>query len=148
MAVNDLDVTAAQVAPCFVKFGKSRIYDLIAGQAVTAGQPVYIASDGQVELCDANSGTAQEAQFRGLTLAAAAIGQAVPVLTHGPVYGFDLSSMDYDDPVYLSDTEGTLADAASAAGIAAIVGRVFPLPDASATKVLFVDVDFAQANWS
>jgi hypothetical protein len=53
--------------------------------------------------------------------------------------------MDYDDPAYLSDTAGTLADAAGTMSVNA--GRVVALPDASASKVLYVEADWLR-TWA
>ena len=38
------------------------------------------------------------------------------------VDGYDLSALDYDDPVYLSDTDGRLSDTAGTVSV--LVGRV------------------------
>lgn len=145
----NIEVTAAQVAQCFVKYGKAEIYDVIAGEALTAGLPVFIYTDGRAYIADANA--AGELQVRGITLNAADLGGAVSILQHGPMYGFTLTSQAYDALIYLSNDVGRLADAAGATTV--IVGRVFPLSDrpaggATPTKVLFVDIPMANADWS
>jgi hypothetical protein len=138
----DITVTAAQVGAVFPE--KAEIVDMIAAEALTAGQAVYqVAASGKAGLADANA--AGQQQFRGIALNAAGAGQAVSVLKKGHVYGFDLSGMDYDDPAYLSDTAGTLADAAGTMSVNA--GRVVALPDASASKVLYVEADWLR-TWA
>lgn len=148
--MSDITVTAAEVAPVFEKFGKAEIYDYVTGVAITAGQAVYVvAATGLLALADSTAGGGQLAQFRGIALNGGGAGSAISVLQHGCVYGFDLSSENYDAIMFLSETAGALADAAS--GITVECGRVFPLSDIIVstglpTKVLFVDVDPAQAD--
>jgi len=151
---NDIDVTAAQVAPVFEKFGKAEIYDHVAGVTITAGQAVYIVSaTGLLALADADltGAGAQSCQFRGIALNGGGAGQAISVLMHGCVYGFDLSDENYDAIIYLSATAGALADDADSTNTVR-VGRVYPLSDTNTsgvpTKVLFIDVDMAAADWS
>lgn len=137
-----ITVTAAQVAP--VDPSKASIRNYIAGVALTKGVPVYIdGTTGKVNIADANgSGTKQ---FRGITLDAAGAGQAVRVLEAGDVYGFTLSGA-YDSIVYLSDTAGSLDDAAGT--VTVICGRVAPMSDNSLTKVLRVATRLDGADWS
>lgn len=149
---TDITVTAAEVAPVFEKFGKAEIHDHVAGVTITAGEAVYIVSaTGLLALADASSGNGaiQANMFRGIALNGGGAGSAISVLSHGCVYGFDLSSENYDALMFLSETAGALADGAS--GITVECGRVFPLSDIIVstglpTKVLFVDVDPAQAD--
>lgn len=142
MAAN-LTVTAAQVAAVFSDAGKAEIYDGIASETITAGQCVsLIAASGLLQLADQDVGA--EDQPFGIALNGGGTGAAISVLTHGPMYGFDLSALDYDALVYLSATAGALYD--SDPGNAVVVGRVFPLSDASVTKVLFVETSW-HTNW-
>lgn len=149
----DISVTAAQVAPVFEKFGKCEIYTGVAAATITAGQAVYIVSaTGLLNLADADTGAGdQQAQFRGIALNGGGAGQAIDVLMHGCVYGFDLSSENYDAIMFLSGTPGALNDTADGTNTVRC-GRVFPLSDTNTsgvpTKVLFVDVDMAAADWS
>lgn len=151
---TDISVTAAQVAPVFVKFGKSEIYTGIAGVTITAGQAIYVvAATGLLALADADTGAGdQAAQFRGIALNGGGAGQAIDYIQHGCVYGFDLSSESYDDELFLSATPGAIADAADSTNTV-IVGRVFPLSDiilssGLPTKVLLVHVDMAYEDWN
>lgn len=137
----DIALTAAQIAPVIPQ--KAEIIDLIAAAAITAGQAVYINSDGKAAVADASA--AGTAQFRGIALKAAGAGAAVPVLKSGMVYGFTVSSLDGDAAVYLSDTAGALATTAGDATVDVIIGRVVALSDSSLTKVIYVDADWLTA---
>lgn len=144
----DITVTAAQVAPVFEKFGKAEIYDFVAGVTITAGQAVYIASaTGLLALADASTGGGQLLQFRGIALNGGGAGQAISVLMHGCVYGFTLSGMNYDAIAYLSNTAGALADTTDG-DVNIECGRVLPMSDSDATRVLFIDVDMAAADYA
>lgn len=133
--MSDLTKTTAKIA--LVHPEHSIIFPYITAVAVDAGQAVYINSAGKVALADANgSGTSG---FRGIALESCAAGQVVSVLAQGALYGYDLSGLDYDAPVYLSDTAGALATAGSVAGDTVVVGRVMPLTDKDLTKVLWVE---------
>ena len=81
----DLTCTAAQVA--VMRAEQSVIFDMIAAVALTAGQAVYINSNGKVDKADATTNK----QIKGIALNAAGAGQAVSVLKEGYVNGFDVS---------------------------------------------------------
>jgi hypothetical protein len=132
--MTDIALTATQIALVYPQ--EAEVFDYIAGVALTAGQPVYLAATGKVSPADGNgSGTTK---VRGIALQTVGAGQAVSVVKRGHLYGFTISGLAYDAVVYLSDTAGKLADAPSATTPARI-GRVVPLPDNSLTKVLYVD---------
>ena len=138
--MSDIAVTAAQVGVVFPD--NTEIYDFIAAAAITAGQAVYLDSNGKVDLADANgSGTLQ---FKGIALNSGAAGQAISVLKQGHVYGFTLGGA-YDSLAYLSNTAGALAD--SAGGTSVVVGRVTSLPNNSLTKILYVTADWLR-TWA
>ena len=120
---------------------KAEIVDMIAAEAITAGQPVYQTSAGKAGVADANAAGKQ--QFRGIALKAAGAGQPCPVLKRGYLAGFGLSGVAYDGPVYLSDTVGKLADGAGTLSV--ICGRVGALTDPDLTKILYVDADWLRA---
>lgn len=131
----DLTVTAAQVATVFPT--KADVVSYVSAAALTAGQPVYVNTSGKAGVADAN-GAAPINTFRGIALETVGAGQPVSVLRRGELYGFDLSALAFDAAVYVSDTAGSLADAAGTASLR--VGRVQPLADASTVnKVLFVE---------
>jgi len=117
------------------------VYDLVASAAVTAGQAVYQTSAGKVAPADANAAGKQ--QFRGIALKAAGAGEPVSVLKEGHCYGFGVSALNADALLYLSDTEGALADGAGTMTV--IAGRVFALPDG--TKIAYISADWLRA-WS
>lgn len=131
-----LTVTAAQIGAVFPE--KAEIYDMLAAVAITKGQAIYRNTSGKAALADANAGSGAH-DFVGVALNAAGAGGAVSVLRRGHVYGFDLSGLAYDAPVYVSDTAGALDDAPSATNPVAI-GKVEALTDGpTLTKVLYVD---------
>jgi hypothetical protein len=137
----DITCTAAQVA--VVNPHNAEIYDFIATEAITAGQPVYQLTTGKVGVADANAAGKQ--QFRGIALKSVGAGQAVSVLKKGMITGFGIGSLNRDVAVYLSDTAGSLADGAGTMTV--ICGRVVSLSDAALSRVLYVDADWLRA-WS
>ena len=137
----DITVTAAQVAVVFPH--TAEIYDFIAAEAITAGQAVYQLSTGKVGVADAN--VVGKQQFRGLALKTVGAGQAVSVLKQGAVEGFNLTSLNRDAILYLSDTAGALADTASATKTVNC-GRVISLSDAYLTKALYIQADWLK-DW-
>ena len=138
----DIALTAAQIAA--IDPQKAEILPMIAAAAITAGQALYQDANGKADLADANgSGTLQ---FRGIALNAAAAGQPVSVLKRGRVYGYTISSLAYDAPVFLSNTAGAFADGAG--GTSVSCGSVGALTDGSTlTKVLYIDADYLR-TWA
>lgn len=127
---------AAQVAPVFP--AAAEVYDFIAAEAITAGQPVYIVgTTGRVGRADADATGRQS--FAGLALRSASAGQAVSVLKRGHVAGFNVTQANWS-LVYVSNTEGALDDVAGAVEIR--VGRVVALPDSAGTKVIYVEAEW------
>lgn len=122
---------------------KNDVFDLIAAEAITAGQPVYMTAAGKAGVADANASGKQ--QVRGIALYSVAAGKPVACLRRGYIAGYVLTGVDYDAPLYLSDTAGSLDDGAGTMTV--IVGRVAPLNDPDLSKVLFVDIDHLRA-WS
>ena len=129
----DITVTAAQVG--LIDPTKSEIWDYIAAEAITKGQAVYQTTSGTAGVADANA--ANQQQFRGIALNAAGAGQAVAVCKRGALYGYTLTGQDYDDPLYLSDTAGAIAD--SVGTLTVPVGIVIPIADKDKTKVVYID---------
>lgn len=91
---------------------------------LTAGEVVIIdPTTGKLKA--ARGTTAPLARVYGITLRSVKAGFGVTVLRSGILDGFDLSGLDYDDPVFLSDTAGgILADAAGT--VSTVIGRVIP----------------------
>ena len=132
----DITVTAKDVIPLPGAFVEP--YD--AGGALTVGDTVYMASDGDVEEANASvAGTAYAigvvVSVPGVGATTAVAGDKVAVVTLGPVTGF--SGMTPGDMLYQSDTAGALADAAGT--VSHKVGRA-----RSATTV-FVNPDNTEA---
>ena len=107
-----------------------------AAEAVLAGQYMRFDANGKWVL--GNATAAGEVGFGYIAEIAAAIGEAVTGLK-GPCVldvGDALSAMAYGDPVYLSDTDATLATTAGT--VSTIVGRVVPGWAGSAKKLLLL----------
>lgn len=137
----DIALTAAQIASVFPE--KSEIFDMIAAETITKGQAVYQTSAGKAGLADADA--AGKLQFRGIAMNGAAAGRPVSVCKKGHLYGFTISGLAYDAPVFLSNTAGALADAAG--GTSINCGRVMPLTDKDLTKVLYIEADYLR-TWA
>lgn len=96
---------------------------LIASEAIEAGAPVrLVTTTGKA--ANGNATSAAEARIVGVALMSVAAGEAVEVLMYGEMDGFVLTDQDYDEAIYLSDTDATLADAAGTVEV--IIGRVVP----------------------
>lgn len=96
---------------------------LPAAEAITAGQAVRLDTTTG-KFTKANGTAAGEARFYGIALKSAAAGEALTVLRSGVMEGFNLSAQAFDAPIYLSDTDGTLGDAAGT--VSTVIGRVIP----------------------
>lgn len=90
----------------------------------------------------ANATTAAEARLWGLLVSKDAAGAVGTALRKGVIDGFDLSALAYDAVVYLSNTDGKLADGAGTTNV--VVGRVIPAfattLGTAADKLLHVDL--------
>lgn len=82
----DITIVAAQVRP----LNGAIVRRFLAGAAVVVGEAVYVHTDGMVRPADADAQAS--AQARGVVVAvgtsgaiSAGVGQAVDVVTHGPV---------------------------------------------------------------
>lgn len=94
---------------------------LVATEAILAGSPVRIHTDGK--WTNSNGTAAGEARVWGIATASVAAGVALTVVRRGILDGYTFSQA-YDAAIYLSDTDGTLADAAGTVSTA--IGRVVP----------------------
>lgn len=134
--MTNLAVTAAQVRP--LDGAITRMFNL--GGAVAPGDPVYIASDGDVERTDGN-GAAALANGRGLCVAiqggkaVGAAGDRATVVMFGPVAGF--TGLTPGAVGYVSNDAGKLEDAAGA--YTRIMGY------AESATVFFVDPEISTA---
>lgn len=112
----------------------------VAAEAVTIGQVVRIdTTTGKITKSNATS--AAEGRSLGVALRTAAAGEAVTVLRRGIVDGYDLSGLNYDAAVYVSNTDGGLADAAGTVGIEAgrVLGGFSTTIGTAADKLLLVE---------
>lgn len=128
-----LTVTAAQVDVVFPE--KAEIYTAICAETITAGQSLFRDSNGKLQLADGDA--AGEQQTRFLALQGGVAGQAISVLKQGHVYGFDLSGMAYDDPVYQSNTTGALDTAAGTVNNPVGIVDAITLDGANIVKCLY-----------
>jgi hypothetical protein len=94
---------------------------LPAAEAITAGAPVRIDTAGK--FTNSNGTSAGEARVWGIATKTVAAGEALTAVRRGILDGFTFSQA-YDAAIYLSDTDGTLADAAGT--VSTVVGRVVP----------------------
>lgn len=106
--------------------GEADQLTLPAAEAITAGAPVRLdTTTGR--WMNANATTAAESTYVWIALRTVAAGEGVTAYRRGIVSGYDLDALDYGAAVYLSDTDGRLADAAGTVSV--IVGRVVPIHD-------------------
>jgi hypothetical protein len=97
---------------------------LPTAEAITAGNAVRIdTSTGK--FTKANGTSTAEAQFYGIATETMAAGLAVTAVRHGVFDGFVLTDQDYGEVIFLSNTDGMLADA-NAGTVAVVAGRVIP----------------------
>ena len=128
-----ISVTAAQVRALTENGAVIRRYD--AGGAITIGNAVYVAADGDVEQADGSA--AGTARAIGIAVAhhddttSIASGDPVAVCVFGPVGGY--SGMTPGAKVWVSDTAGRLDDAAGSSahelGYSESASVVFVNPD-------------------
>lgn len=134
----DITVTAANVRALTPNGALTR--DYTAGAAITHGQAVYIASDGDVEPADGSAaGTAKAigiAVAHNDTDTSVAAGERVAVCVFGPVSGF--SGATPGGKAWVSDEAGAVADGAGT------VGHEIGYFESAA--VLFVSPDVAGAG--
>jgi hypothetical protein len=134
--MTNLTITASAVA--LVKDFES--VTLPVDEAVTAGQAGRLAT-ATGKLTKANGTAAGEARAVGVFVRSSRfVGEAVTLVKRGILdLGAALDGLDYDAIVYLSDTDGTLADSAGTVSIK--VGRVIPaFGNTTADKLLYVDM--------
>lgn len=126
--------------------GRIRIVESIqqmtlpAAETILAGAPVRLDTTAG-QWTNANGSSAGEARVWGIATKSVIAGQALTAVRRGVLAGFTFSQA-YDAPIYLSDTDGTLADAAGT--VSTVVGRVIPatsqLIGSSPDKLLSVEL--------
>lgn len=128
----DLTIVSTEIRP--VRIGDEHMHTAPAGEAIVAGQYIRWSTAGKFEL--GNATAAGEVGDGFIALKSAAIGETVTGLK-GPCLldvGDALSGIAYGVSVFLSDTDGTLADAAGT--VSTVVGKVVPGWAGSAKKLL------------
>ena len=139
--MTTLVISAADVRA--VRRGDEHQHTAPAGEAFSAGQYIRFSSAGKFELGKATNNAEIGDGFiaeKSVAIGEVATGLKNPCLLE---VGDSLSGLAYGAPVYLSDTDGTLADAAGT--VPFIVGTVVPGWAGSAKKVLRLEFkhDFA-----
>src|SRR5574341_715395 len=114
-------------------------------EAIVAGAPVRIDT-ATGKFTNANATTLAEAKAYGLAVRTVAAGEALTAVRRGILAGFDLSGLNFDALLYLSNTDGRIADVNGT--ITSIMGRVIPgfavSTGITADKLLYVDFASAQ----
>lgn len=108
-----------------------------AAEVITEGQRCrFDATTGQITL--GNGTNATEAKAGGIAVHAAAAGMPVTIINRGIVdVGEGLVGLAYGALVYVSDTDGTFADAAGTVSV--IAGQVIPgFGNTTADKLLWL----------
>lgn len=90
--------------------------------AVAAGQAVHVNSSGQWALANATDAANSTGVY--IALRAGAAGEYVTASRVCKIDGLAITAMAFDDPIYLSDTAGTLSTTAGT--VTVILGRVKP----------------------
>lgn len=115
----------------------------VASGTMIAGHAVYQQpADGAYALTLASN--SDLIGFRGILLETTVASGVVSMLKRGILFGYDVSGLNYDDPVYLSNTAGTLSSAAGDNSV--VVGRVVSVTDPDKTKVLFINAEYAEGE--
>lgn len=114
---------------------------LPAAEAISAGDAVRLDT-ASGKFTKANATVAAEARVYGVAVRTVSAGMPVTAVRKGVLFGFDLSALAYDAPVYLSNTDGKLADAAGT--VSTVAGRIIPAHSqplgSTAGKLLFLDL--------
>jgi len=96
---------------------------LPTAEDITAGMPVRLDTTSG-KWTKANGTSAGEARAWGVATRTAKSGRALTAVRKGVMDGWDLSALDYDAAVYLSDTDGRLSTVAGTTSV--VIGRVIP----------------------
>lgn len=137
-----VSVTASQVSMLFASRDNVRVYHKLSDVDLAAGQLVYLKSNGKLAL--ANGTTAVLVRARGVALSTIKAGQPVAVLARGHLAGYDLSAINPDTVLYVSNTDGAFDTVAGTVSRVVGVVDVTTELDSSGVPVraLFVDCDW------
>lgn len=98
-------------------------YTLPAAEAIVAGAPIRLDTTTG-NWTNSNGTTAPEARVLAVATKTVAAGEALTGICKGVMDGFNLDSQAYDLPIFVSDTDGRLGDAAGT--VSTVLGRVIP----------------------
>lgn len=102
---------------------KEEAFEAVAGEALTAGQLVFVDGTTGKVLKTAATSAGALGYRRGIVLRSVAAGKAVTVLNKGLVsLGNALSAVAYGAPIYASDTAGAIAT--SVGTVTYMIGQV------------------------
>lgn len=122
---NEIALTTANTVRVVKEW---EFFDIPCEEAITPGEAVRLATDTG-KITGSNDTDAAEGRTLGVAssdrIAQITAGLPVHVVKRGVMAGWDLSAMNYDAVVYLSDTDGRLSTVAGSTG--KVVGRVVPL---------------------
>lgn len=105
----DITITASKVA--LVRAEEDGLHTHPAAEAITAGQAVRLDT-ANGKFTKSNASSAAEARTKGIALRTVATGEALTAVQRGIVdLGAALDALGYDADVFLSTTDGALADA-------------------------------------
>jgi hypothetical protein len=96
---------------------------LPAAEAIVAGAPVRLDT-ATGRWTNSNGSSAGEARTKGVATKNVQAGEGLTAIQSGIMDGYDLTALAYDAPVYVSDTDGRLGDAAGTVSV--VAGRVIP----------------------
>lgn len=94
-----------------------------AAEAIVAGAPIRLDT-ATGRWTNGNGTTAPEARIKAIATKSVQAGEGLTGIQSGILDGFDLSALAYDATVFVSDTDGRLADAAGT--VSTVAGRVIP----------------------
>ena len=135
--MGDITITSDDVALTYTDAAHARTHNVFVSEAVSRGELLYQKADGDFALADANVAGAH--RVRAIALEDGKANSTISVVTFGVLSGYGLSGMDYDDPVYLSDTAGSPSDVSGSTQV--VVGIVWNVPTATSghKRVLLFD---------
>lgn len=94
-----------------------------AAEAISAGSPIRLDT-ATGRWTNANGTSAAEARVTHIAVRTVVAGESLTGVRGCLIGGLVLDALAYDAPVYLSNTDGRLADAAGTTSV--IIGRVVP----------------------
>jgi len=141
--MSDIAFTEALIGRVFPADLDEAYNVVLASGSMTAGHAVFqVPADGAYVLTDASH--ADRSGFRGILLETTVASGVVSMLKRGVLFGYTVTAMNYDDPIYLSNTPGLLSTTAGDNSV--IVGRIVSVTDPAKTKVVYIDAEYASTE--